>query len=188
MAAAQTCPGHRKLQTAVRILGLVMLAFTGACTAGDADSHVLAEGDDWQLEVGDGGNSPEGPNLRFQSEREDRSVLNQISEYTQPVTLDEATSFEVRRDGEDATLVAGPVHDDTEEVTVGSVAGERADAEIEAAHGLTWFWAELPGPQQVSAIIAYDGDGEILDEYTLPPMPPSPPTEEPADPDDGPDN
>jgi hypothetical protein len=140
-----------------------------------ADTTVLTADEDWELAVVARPAGGDGPGLQLRQERA-TSVSTQVaSGYDRPARLDSATSFSVRRDGELTTLVAGPVDDDAVEVRVESAAGDRAEATLDAARGLTWFWAEVPGSQQIAAITAHDADGTLLDEYTLPPMPPPQP-------------
>lgn len=38
------------------------------------------------------------------------------------------------------------------------------DAAVVRAHGLTWFWLELPGDDDGRQVTAYDDDGEIIDQ------------------------
>lgn len=96
-----------------------------------------------------------------------------VSAYTRPVILNEASAFAVGRDGGVVTLLAGPVDEEANGVVVETVSGSVTDAELLTAHDLNWFFAEIPGRAAISAITARAEDGEIVDEFTLPPMPPS---------------
>lgn len=71
--------------------------------------------------------------------------------------------------------MAGPVTDEAEEVLV-TTEKAAASAEVAVSHGVKWFWVVLPGEQLVSDIVAHDGAGAVVDEYTLPPMPAPPAT------------
>lgn len=176
MASARTVKGHAKGGT----VALVFVLTAGVLAACAGGPHLLTQGEGWRLEA------LSGPRLELSVEDDDSSRTSGVSEYTRPVTLDEAVAFSVPRDGDDATLLAGPVDEEARAVRVESVDGEAVDATLDAAHGLTWFWATLPGSQSVSGIIAYDADGDVVDEYTLPPMPPPDegPVTDPGDPAD----
>lgn len=178
---------RRRARLAALLLGLAALGLPSACTSSVASSgaspHVLTQDEGWMLSVID---SPEGPELQLRFEQVGADGARGVSDYTRPVTLNEVSAFRVNRDGHDITLVAGPIHEDAEDVEIASVDGAAADATLDAAQGFTWFWTDLPGSQQVAAITAYNADGEVLDEYTLPPMPPPPPSHVPADPGDQP--
>lgn len=129
--------------------------------------RVLAEGRSWTLVI------TRRPALSL---RRPRSAST-VSDYTRPVTLNEASAFVVRRGGTVLTLVAGPVQEDGDEVVVETVRGGATDVRPLTAHGLEWFLAEVPGRAAISAIAAGAADGTVVDEYTLPPMPPDgPPT------------
>ncbi|WP_108665988.1 hypothetical protein [Euzebya rosea] len=117
-------------------------------------SHVLTRGDDWQLVV-----TP----AQHLEHRYDRGVSG-VGEYTRPITLTEATEFATTRNGQPITLVAGPVDDRTVRVEVESLQGVMGDAAVVRAHGLTWFWLELPGDDDGRQVTAYDDDGEIIDQ------------------------
>jgi hypothetical protein len=171
MASARTATRRATRRTVAVALVVVVAGVTTACAAG---SHLLTGGDGWELEV------LPGPRLELSVGAGDGSHTSGVSEYTRPVTLDEAVGFAVPHDGDDVTLLAGPVDEEARAVRVESVDGEVVDATLDAAHGLTWFWATLPGAPSIAAITAYDADGDVVDEYTLPPMPPPPDASIPA--------
>jgi hypothetical protein len=124
--------------------------------------QVLAEGRNWTLVI--------TPRQELWLRRP--GSASTVSDYTRPVTLNEASTFAVRRSGGFVTLVAGPVHEDAEEVVIETERGAATDARLLTAHDTQWFFAEVPGRSAISAISAHAEDGEVVDEYTLPPMPP----------------
>lgn len=141
---------------------LLAVALIGVGCSAVGGTQVLVDGKDWQLVV------VRGPELQFR----DGTSTSGASDYTRPVTLNEAASF-FARDGR--TVVAGPVTDEAEEVIVTTKGTGKTPAELATSHGLKWFWVVLPGEQSVSDIVARDGSGSVVDEFTLPPMPGAPP-------------
>lgn len=143
------------------------------------DRLLLASGDDWELvatarpdlvlrlrqgldglpEVGDG----------------ERGV----SDYTRPVTLDEAGAFAVP--DADATLIAGPVTRQATRVMV-TAEGAEHDATLADVGRDRVFVVRLPGRVGVDTIVAFDDTGAVVDRFTLPPMPPVPVAPAPAPP------
>jgi hypothetical protein len=126
---------------------------------------VLAEGRNWTFVI--------TPRQEL-SLRQPQSAST-VSDYTRPVTLNEASAFALPRGGGVVTLVGGPVDERAVEVVVEAAPGSATDARLLTAHDLKWFFAEIPGRAAISAITARAVDGEIVDEYTLPPMPPNGP-------------
>jgi hypothetical protein len=133
-------------------------------TAPSPGDEVLAEGSRWTLLV--------TPQQELELRRP--NAVSGASAWTRPLTLNEASAFKVARGGEAVTLVAGPVHEDAAEVVVETLEGAAAEATVLSAHELQWFFAEMRGTVRVSAITARDANGQVVDEYTLPPMPPDP--------------
>ncbi|CAN5156622.1 hypothetical protein BH23ACT9_BH23ACT9_39610 [soil metagenome] len=127
---------------------------------------VLAQSDDWVLAVTD----DQGLELRQGTGVEQRT--SGVSDYTLPVTLNEATSFGISQDGGEATLVAGPVDDRATEVRITDPDGDVVSAQLQQMAGLTWFHAVLPGFVSLNEVVAIDAAGQVLDRRTLPPAPP----------------
>jgi len=140
--------------------------------------HVLAEGSNWTFLI--------TPQQALELQRP--SAVSRTWGWTQPVTLNEASAYEIRRGGRSVTLIAGPVDEEATEVVIETREGASAEGELIAAHDLQWFFAEMPGSVRVSGISARDADGEVVDEYTLPPMLPDkqPHLADPAAPPDRP--
>lgn len=124
--------------------------------------EVLAEGSRWTLLV--------TPQQELELRRP--NAVSSASAWTRPLTLNESSAFKVARDGQAVTLVAGPVHDDAAEVVIEDLEGAAAEATLVNAYDLQWFFAEMRGTVLVSAITARDANGQVVDEYTLPPIPP----------------
>ena len=130
-------------------------------------AQALTNGPNWQLVV-----TPD----RGLSLIRNSGAIASVRGYTDPVTLNEATSFLVPERQSAATIVAGPINERAARLTVQTSRGATMDATLVAAQDLTWFWAEFPARIAVSAIEARDENGSIVDEYALPgTMPPPDP-------------
>jgi hypothetical protein len=177
---ASACPATRVVQTVAgqpaalegatvllrdtvvgMLIACAIVAF-GCSSAGG--SRVLANGEGWQLAV------VGGAELQF---RQGPKSTSGVSDYTRPVTLNEAHAF--YPEGQAMTVVAGPVTDEAQKVVVTVEGGEKSSADLTSSHGLQWFWVVLAGQQTVVGIVARDDSGAVVDEYTHPPMPGPPP-------------
>ncbi len=103
-------------------------------------------------------------------------------DFAVPPTLNEARAFFLERNGEPVTLVAGPVRPEAAVVEVITIDGQRAETDPVVALGMTWFWVEFAGEVRPAGLLARDPAGNMVDQFTLPPMPGTPPASRDATP------
>lgn len=138
-------------------MAVALLVLLTGCSSGAGDD-VLVEGQDWQLVVG------RGPELRYR----DGEAPSKTSTYTKPVSLEKASTF-LTSDG--TTVFAGPVSNDAAKVTVATRDGGESSSKLVVAHGVTWFWVQLPGEHEAAGYVAHDEAGKVVDEHSLPAIP-----------------
>lgn len=131
----------------------------------------IVSGDQVLTEVGDGELViARGAELQFRhlNPAGEQAGVQGVGGYTRPPTLNEAHAFDVVRGGEELSLVAGPVHGNANRVLIETDDGPQVSAHLVESHGLRWFWAELPRLERLPYVVAYDVDGERLDETIAP--------------------
>jgi hypothetical protein len=117
-------------------------------------TEVIAEGPDWRVEV------VPGPTLSWEVGTGGGVVMD----FRGQRRLRDATTLLVPAGAGHHTVVAGPVVDEAEKVTVTATDGTEHAADLVVANGWRWYVVRVPQGGGMLGLEAFDADGEVIDD------------------------